>query len=63
MRLVPSSYDHVLICCVRRAFPLVDLQKRLGADSGTFLYEVVRGLDFSEGASSSDRRSTRLMDF
>ena len=42
-----------------RAFPLVDLQKKLGADSGTFVYEVVRGLDFTEGTTRASAELCR----
>ena len=28
---------------------MVELQKKLGADSGNFVYEIARGLDFTEG--------------
>lgn len=38
--------------CRHRAVTLPELQSKLGDDSGTWLYETIRGLDNAEGEST-----------
>lgn len=71
-RTVPSQWGISCECLVGLQFPLADsacrdrtvtlpeLQSKLGDDSGTWLWEIIRGLDYSEGESSAAERFTVL---